>query len=185
MSNGLNTPDEMGHDIQAFIRLLKESYPDSTLTKQKLKKRVLYNLLDPFSIYSLFADLNYIFTVKNTKLYMIPIKGVYYLPSYQLRLAPFGTEHYSEHFFVSGEKVFHGYVRFGNDANNKYYGMGIFSPNLYTYKNVCLGFRGDVYHQPNIRFYKEQKSKNITRIIWIVVTGVVGTGVTLAAAAIF
>jgi hypothetical protein len=32
---------------------------------------------------------------------------------------------------------------------------------------------------------EEQKSKNITRLIWIVVTGAVGTGVTLAAAAIF
>lgn len=32
---------------------------------------------------------------------------------------------------------------------------------------------------------EEQKSKNITRVIWIVVTGIVGTGVTLAATAIF
>ena len=32
---------------------------------------------------------------------------------------------------------------------------------------------------------EEQKSKNITRVIWLVITGVVGTGVTLAAAAIF
>ncbi len=32
---------------------------------------------------------------------------------------------------------------------------------------------------------EEQKSKNITRLIWIVVTGMVGTGVTLAATAIF
>ncbi len=32
---------------------------------------------------------------------------------------------------------------------------------------------------------EEQKSKTITRLIWIVVTGAVGTGVTLAATAIF
>ncbi len=32
---------------------------------------------------------------------------------------------------------------------------------------------------------EEQKSKTITRLIWLVVTGVVGTGVTLAATAIF
>jgi len=32
---------------------------------------------------------------------------------------------------------------------------------------------------------EEQKSKNITRLIWIVVTGAVGTGVTLAATALF
>jgi len=32
---------------------------------------------------------------------------------------------------------------------------------------------------------EEQKSKNITRVIWIVVTGAIGTGVTYAATAIF
>ncbi len=32
---------------------------------------------------------------------------------------------------------------------------------------------------------EEQKSKNITRVIWLVVTGAVGTGVTLAASAFF
>ena len=32
---------------------------------------------------------------------------------------------------------------------------------------------------------EEQKSKNITRVIWLVVTGAVGTGVTLAATTLF
>ena len=32
---------------------------------------------------------------------------------------------------------------------------------------------------------EEQKSKNITRVIWIVVTGAVGMGMTYAAASIF
>lgn len=32
---------------------------------------------------------------------------------------------------------------------------------------------------------EEQKSKNITRVIWIVLTGVIGMGMTYAAASIF
>ncbi len=32
---------------------------------------------------------------------------------------------------------------------------------------------------------EEQKSKTITRLVWLVVTGIVGTGVPLAAAALF
>jgi hypothetical protein len=145
-------PDD-GGDISHYIRVLNETYPSDHLTHKQMKQQALVNLFDPFTYYSLYAQLNYIFT-GNSKGYipMIPIGSYRYLPSPRYGLTPFGPEFYLENFLVKDNRPIYFYLRAGHFAGSTYTGAGIEYAYLWEKNGNSLGFRADIWHQPFANF---------------------------------
>jgi hypothetical protein len=145
-------PAEDGNDISNFLFYLNSTYQDSYLGYTKLRNLSLINLLDPFLYYSIFS--NWIYTAFSSpiKIPMFKIGSLQYLPSARLALTPFGLQCYLENFVITNKIPTYLYVKYGKNGNNIYYGLGIENQRVFHWKSGSLGFRMDVWHQPNVLF---------------------------------
>ena len=147
------TTEQSGHDVNDYLNNLNATYsPKNPLTQKNLRKKAIINFFDPYTYYSLYSWFNYIWTGKSTNIPMIPIGEYKYLPSLRLGLTPFGPEYFIESFLVKNNNPIYFYVKGGKYAENNYYGFGIEQPNCTKWKDIKIGYRLDVWNQPNILF---------------------------------
>jgi hypothetical protein len=83
---------------------------------------------------------------------MITIGPVEYLPSLRLALTPFGMQGYFENFFLIDSIPTYLYLKWGKNGANTYYGLGIENQRIFNWKSGALGFRMDLWRQPNVLF---------------------------------
>ncbi len=151
----MGTPDDnmrMENDITGYLYLLNEQY-HSSLTVSELRQQVAANFLDPMTYFAIYSYYRYIITGKDTRIPMISMGDIRYLPAFRCSLAPYGIEYYFENFFLLPQTLYT-YVRYGSFASSKYYGLGAEMPNIWTLDQLQIGGRFDLYHQPNIPFKK-------------------------------
>ncbi|MCI0382300.1 MAG: hypothetical protein L0207_04540 [Chlamydiae bacterium] len=152
--NGPLSDDLDGHDMGIYVFFLNATYPEGDLTKKQLKKIALINLADPFTYLSVYGWFHFAVTGNPAKVPMIPIGEYRYLPSIRLGLAPFGPEYFVENFLVKDNKPIYFYLKGGKYAGNTYYGAGIEQPYLLNWKGIDIGYRLDLWRQPNVIFKK-------------------------------
>ncbi len=141
------------HDITSFLFYLKSMYRDTNLNRSHLRTLSLVNVLDPFLFYSFLAAINY---QKWTISYPVPmfhIGSVKYLPAVKVGLTPFGVQGFWENFFQLGDAApTYAYLKWGKNGANTYYGIGVQNQAVFAWKTGSLGFRADVWHQPDVLF---------------------------------
>ncbi len=142
--------DLSGHDINEYLFWLNLTYPDNHLSKGRLRTLSLITYLDPFTFYSVYALFHFISSGKDTKIPMIPIGKWGYLFGARLGLSPFGPEVFMENYLSSGGRMFYGYIKGGDHADNTYIGAGIFCPVLWKVNTWEFGLRADVWRQPKL-----------------------------------
>lgn len=136
-----------GHDIQGYIKTLNYTYPDTLLTKGKLRALSWINLADPFTFYAIFSWFHYLSSGKETK---IPMIASMYLPSFRLGLTPFGPEVFFENYFLQNKIPLYAYIKAGNHAKNNYFGAGVYAPHLWSIWKWSFGLRADIWRQPKL-----------------------------------
>ncbi|PIS02861.1 MAG: hypothetical protein COT85_02175 [Chlamydiae bacterium CG10_big_fil_rev_8_21_14_0_10_42_34] len=148
----LDTNDEEldGHDIHMYIKSLNQTYTNHFLSKSKLKALSWINLADPFTYYSVYAWFRYVVCGKETHIPMIPIYDFGYLPTVRLGLTPFGPEYFIENYLLKGHKPIYFYLKGGHHSQNKYAGLGLYAPKLWSLKKWFIGLRFDAWRQPKL-----------------------------------
>ncbi len=136
-----------GHDIHGYLEALNETYPDNILSKGRLRSLSWINLADPFTYYAIYSWFHYLSAGKESK---IPMIASCYLPGLRLGLTPFGPEVFFENYFLQGKNPIYAYVKGGDHADNKYFGLGVFVPYLYRVERWTFGFRLDLWRQPKL-----------------------------------
>jgi len=142
--------ESQGHDIHSYLLWLNRTYPDKHLKSSRLRSLSWINALDPFTFYSIWAWFHYISSGRDTKIPMIEIGKIGYLFGARLGLTPFGPEIFCENYFAASGKVFYGYLKVGQHANNSYYGAGLYLPALWTLRKWEFGARLDLWRQPKL-----------------------------------
>ena len=147
---------DQGHDINAYIQDLNQTYPTSLMRKGKLRKDSQINILDPFTYLSFASWVYYLFTGREMPLYMIPIGKAKYLPGLRYALTPFGPENYFENFLITpNKKALYFYLRYGKHAGNKYLGAGLEARDLVSFNKWNFGLILDLFKQPKILNFDE------------------------------
>ncbi len=146
----LNFNDSPGHDMFSYRRMLNQTFKGSHLTKEELARQSLINILDPFTYYAIYSAWNYIIKGTEGPIPMIPIGSYRYLPGARLGLTPFGPEYYLENFLVKDNKPIYFYLRNGNHVGMNYMGLGIENPHQWDLGSFQIGYRADIWHQPDI-----------------------------------
>ncbi len=144
---------DYGHDINAYILDLNQTYPADPIRKATLRKGTKLNFFEPFTYLSFASWVYYLFSGKEMPLYMIPIGQAKYLPGLRYGLTPFGPENYLENFLITPDKkAIYFYLRYGDHAGNKYYGAGLEARELVAFLNnkLTFGLILDLFRQPKI-----------------------------------
>jgi hypothetical protein len=148
-----NHAPQSGNDMKNYLFYLNTTYPDAHLSYRSLRNLSLLNLLDPFLFYSMAATSNYVKTGMPSVIPMISLGGgVKYLPALRFGLTPFGPQYYLENFFLKGSTPTYVYLKWGQHGANTYYGLGVENRNILNWKNGSIGFKMDLWHQPNVLF---------------------------------
>lgn len=142
-----------GHDIDAYVRAVNNTYTDGTLTASRLSNLSWLCLADPFTFYSVYAWFRYVATGRETHIPMIHIYGVGYLPTARLGLSPFGPEIFFENYLLKGRNPIYFYLKAGDHANNTYTGFGTYIPKLYIGEKWRFGLRFDAWRQPKLLLF--------------------------------
>lgn len=141
-----------GNDISCYLFFLNALYPDGHVSYRSLRNFSFINLLDPFFLYSIYSGLNYEKYGITTSIPMFSLGSVKYLPVVRAVLTPFGLQGVLENYFVNQSNPTYAYLKWGQNGPNIYCGVGIENQQVFTWPYATLGFRLDVWRQPNILF---------------------------------
>lgn len=144
--------ESAGDDIADYIYVINHTFEKAKLSVKDLKKSALINFLDPFTFYSGYGWFTYVKKGKIVTPPMITLGSYQYLPSLRFGLTPYGPEYYLENFFVKDNKPIYVYLRGSNFAGMSSQGIGIECPQLIKVASWPIGFRLDLWHQPNIDY---------------------------------
>lgn len=142
--------DEDGHDIKMYIKSLNYTYTNHFLSGARLRSLSWINLGDPFTFYAIYSWFHYFLSGKETRIPMIPIYGFGYLPNIRLGLTPFGPEFFIENYLLKGRKPIYFYLKGGRHSQNRYGGIGFYTPGLWEIGKWLIGCRFDLWRQPKL-----------------------------------
>lgn len=143
------TPFSEAHDLVRYINLLNYVYPDATLEKHKLEKLTYLSLLDPFTIYNVFAMFKYLGDGNEME---IPMIASCYLPGLHLSLTPFGPEGVLNNYLRLDDRLIHFYLKYGSHAKNHYEGLGVEISNAFRLGDWEFGGSFHLWRQPKLLF---------------------------------
>lgn len=156
--------EEDGHDINRYLKMLQLTYPGYTLSKNSLKRMARIGIFDPFSYIALYGWFHYTATGKETPLPMFHFDNFSYLPSARLGLTPFGPEYIVDNYIRYKDKPAYFYLKDGKFAGNRYLGLGIHAPELFSHRCHSLGLKLDLWRQPKLLTRQEWLGENVSRI---------------------
>jgi hypothetical protein len=147
-------------DIKNFINDMNIKYYISMGKKYDadlLFKYSLINILDPYQYIAFYHWGNYVITGKQKgKQFMIKIKDVGYLPSFQLGLTPFGAEFYITNYLKWKNRTFKFYGRYGDPTFANFWGTGISTYNIVRNKYLLLHASADIWEQPSLKLQDKE-----------------------------
>ncbi len=148
----LNTPaaDLDGNDMRMYIESLNYTYTNHFISKARLRSLSWINLGDPFTFYAIYAWFRYLDSGKETRIPMIPVYGMGYLPGVRLGLTPFGPEFFIENYLLKGRRPIYFYLKGGNHSDNRYGGLGFYAPQIWAIRKYWIGLRVDGWRQPKL-----------------------------------
>lgn len=141
-----------GNDVGNYLFYLNSTYKNNFLNYTRVRNLSLINLIDPFLIYTFLSAIAYNEFEPPVKIYMFRFGRVKYLPSTRLALSPFGLQGYLENFLLINAIPTYLYFKWGKNGTSIYYGIGIENQRVFNWKSGSLGFKMDLWRQPNILF---------------------------------
>jgi hypothetical protein len=146
-----NTP---GNDISSYIKKVNGKYNTDGIDVNKLTRGSLVFFLNPILYIALWADLNYLFTGKDS--FTIPhlkLGNINYMPLIRMGLTPFGLTYYLENYIGHGNKTFLVSIDGGNSPfhTRGYGGIRLQTDGLWLYKSCGLDVTANLWRQPKLQ----------------------------------
>ena len=105
--------EESSDDINNYLKGLNILYPTYPMSRSTLNRKLLWNLADPFLLYSILSIGKYLIEGKSLTPPLINFKVLRWLPNLKVELAPYGLEYYLENYFIQNKKAFYIYAKMG------------------------------------------------------------------------
>jgi hypothetical protein len=146
------------NDIASYIKDINRKYNADGIDMTKLAQGALVFLLNPIYYVALWANLDYLFTGKDS--FTIPhlkLGSINYMPLVRMGLTPFGPTYYLENYIGYGNKTFLVRIDSGHSPchTRRYGGVQLRTDGLWIYKNYGLDVTGNLWYQPKLQL-KEQ-----------------------------
>ncbi len=140
-----------GHDMSQYIADINQFYQGTVLTSQKLRRKILFDFLDPYLFYSVYSIGNYMVTGNQMWEYpMIPIGEYQYLPATRMALAPYGPEYQLLNFIKTPEHNMVATLRYGNTGGKRSSAVALEVSNLVCSDLLFIDGRIDLWNQPRL-----------------------------------
>lgn len=150
---------DLGHDLDSYLHWLNLVYPQKHLSSSRVRSLTWISLLDPFTFYA-FGTLSWYIGAGSSFTYpMIRLKKhLKWLPAARMELTPFGPEYLWENYIRYKGRLIYGYIKMGRHAYNNYYGIGTYAPYLLDHDFWKIGFRFDLWYQPQLLLFEGSSS---------------------------
>lgn len=153
-----NYEDDLLSDVELYLRDVNRNYgyvgvENYQYTLEDLRKQALIELLNPYIFYSVYAfTKDYLWDGKDeSKLPMIKLGNIKYMPYFKLWLAPYGPEFQFNNIVKTQRKIFQYYFRLGDDTfDAASWGTGITVRNLFQNNWLQISTNLDLWHQPEL-----------------------------------
>ena len=83
---------------------------------------------------------------------MIPIKDLYYLPTINFNLTPFGAEFFLNNYLLENERLWRLQVRLGESTFRNHLGLGLDAYNILQNPRFRVNASAHLWHQPSFEF---------------------------------
>jgi len=152
-----------GNDIVSYIEDINCKHNTDGIDIDKLMKGSLVFLCNPILYISLWAQLDYLFTGKDT--FTIPhlkLAHINYMPLIRMGLTPFGPTYYLENYIGHGNKTFLVSISGGHSPyyTRGYGGIQLQTARLWTYKNYGLDVIGNLWCQPKLQLKDQDQCED-------------------------
>lgn len=141
-------------DPNSYIQRINSKYQNSNqeLSLNTLKREALFNLIDPLLVLSAYQILfKYLPNgIIISKIPMIDLGAVDFIPLYRFALTPFGYERYLDFCFRYQSSLLNFYGRLGDDAFNTFWGFGFEGINLIQFRTMKFSVKFDFWRQPSL-----------------------------------
>ena len=139
------------NDIKAYITRMNNIENNGKIyTVDQLAKQSLAGLINPFQFIAAYSYVvTYLFKGRNfLHVPMINIKNTRYLPAFHYAFSPFGSEYYFDNYVVRNNRVYTGYIRYGDPKYHRFWGFGMNALNIVSNKYIMIAPEFDVWNQP-------------------------------------
>jgi len=152
-----------GNDIVHYLKKVNTKHNTDGIDIDKLMKGSLVFLCNPILYISLWAQLDYLFTGKDT--FTIPhlkLAHINYMPLIRMGLTPFGPTYYLENYIGHGNKTFLVSISGGHSPyyTRGYGGIQLQTARLWTYKNYGLDVIGNLWCQPKLQLKDQDQCED-------------------------
>lgn len=152
-----------GNDVTEYIQEINHKHHAKDINIDKLMKGSLVFLLNPALHIAWWAQLDYLFTGKDT--FTIPhlkLNRINYMPLIRMGLTPFGLIYYVENYIEHDHKTFLVSISGGRSP---YYtrgcrGIQLQTARLWVYKNYSLDIKGNLWYQPKLQLQVNDQIKD-------------------------
>jgi hypothetical protein len=149
--------DNRLNDIDAYVELMEDlarTTGGTAITRDDIEDRSVVELLDPYLWASLYTSL-WRYVVRGEARGAVPaveVRGVRYLPSVSLALAPYGTEYVVDNMIATPSRFVSVYGRYGSGPAGPSWGAGAAVKNAAAWGDLRLDARLDLWRQPDLVF---------------------------------
>ncbi len=153
-----NYEDDLTSDAELYLKRINNHYgfvgiDNYQLTLDKIRKQAAVDLLNPYIFYSLYSfSKDYLWEGKEkTKLPMLKIGNLKYMPYMKFWLTPYGSEFQLNNILKTQNRLFRYHIRLGdNTFDSSSWGTGLTIENLF--QNNWFKFSADVniWNQPSL-----------------------------------
>ncbi len=144
------------NDMVAYINDMNFFYAKPNTEKYNLNtlsNQSLISFANPIQIYSALSIL-YTYGIKGqkqlSKIPMIKLGNVRYLPAFNYSLTPFGSQYHFINYVRFKSMLLNADFMLGDNAFNNFYGISLKGFNLINKKRITLNFHLDIWNQPNL-----------------------------------
>jgi hypothetical protein len=149
------------HDVNRYIFEVNRWYGRQVLSGHKLRHQILFDYLDPYLFYSIYALGAYLFEGAQKFEYpMLQIGDYGYLPGFRIGLAPYGPEYQFINYIRSDEQTIQVTFRYGHLARKYSYGFILDIDRLISSDLLNIGTRLDLWNQPRIHAPSAMLARN-------------------------
>lgn len=144
-----------GNDVNNYISGVNSYYGNNTLSNNKMRTAVLWDLFDPALYYSLYSIGDFLVngTSKTTQLSMLQIQDYQYLPAGRTIFAPWGLEFQLQNFVLTPENsLYQVNLRYGSNSNISSYGIDVNIKPIWRRDRWNIGNQVSIWVQPSMNF---------------------------------
>ncbi len=141
----------IGHDVINYITEVNNWYQSPVLNTHKLRRKILFDFVDPYLFYSAYSLGNYV--IEGSQLWeypMIPVGEYRYLPAMRMALAPYGPEYQLINFVKGLEQSYIATLRYGNTGGRHSSALALDILRLISSDLLFIDGKAELWHQPKM-----------------------------------